>query len=184
VRLLSQNLVFGITAFLSASLISYFIWLDEPVLSLFPIGMMLIYFAIYQTEKLFLAIAFFTPLSINIEEFSQSFGLFLPTEPLLFGSMLLLSAIQIRNPFIDGRIWKHPIIITVIIFICWILISAITSSHVLVSFKFLLARLWFFIPVLLFGTYFFRKESNRMSFFWLFVIGSCITIVYTLIHHA
>ena len=183
-RLLSQNLVFGITAFLSASLISYFIWLDEPVLSLFPIGMMLIYFAIYQTEKLFLAIAFFTPLSINIEEFSQSFGLFLPTEPLLFGSMLLLSAIQIRNPFIDGRIWKHPIIITVIIFICWILISAITSSHVLVSFKFLLARLWFFIPVLLFGTYFFRKESNRMSFFWLFVIGSCITIVYTLIHHA
>lgn len=146
--------------------------------------MMLIYFAIYQTEKLFLAIAFFTPLSVNIEELSQSFGLFLPTEPLLFGLMLLLSAIQIRNPFLDQRIWKHPIIITVLLFICWIFISSITSSHVLVSFKFLLARLWFFIPILLFGTYFFRKETNRIIFLWLFVIGSCITIVYTLIHHA
>lgn len=146
--------------------------------------MMLIYFAIYQTEKLFLAIAFFTPLSVNIEELSQSFGLFLPTEPLLFGLMLLLSAIQIRNPFLDQRIWKHPIIITVLLFICWIFISSITSSHVLVSFKFLLARLWFFIPILLFGTYFFRKETNRIIFLWLFVIGSCMTIVYTLIHHA
>lgn len=182
-RLLSQNLVFGITAFLSASLIAYFIWLDELLLSLFPIGIMLIYFAIYQTEKLFLAIAFFTPLSINIEEFSQSFGLFIPTEPLLFALMLLLTAIQIRKPFLDPRIWKHPIILTVILFIGWIFISSITSSNMLVSFKFLLARLWFFIPVLVFGTYFFRKESNRMSFFWLFVIGSCITIVYTLIHH-
>jgi O-antigen ligase len=184
VRLLSQNFVFGIAALLSASLITFFFWLDQPILSFFPIGMMLIYFAIYQTEKLFLALAFFTPLSVNIEEFSQSFGLFLPTEPLLFGLMLLLSAMQIQNPFLDQRIWKHPIIITVLLFICWIFISSITSSHVLVSFKFLLSRMWFFVPVLLFGTYFFRKESNRITFFWLFVIGSCITIVYTLMHHA
>lgn len=183
-RLIAQNFVFGITAFLSASLISCFFWLDQPLFSLFPIGMMLIYFAIYQTEKLFLAIAFFTPLSVNIEEFSQSFGLFLPTEPLLFGLMLLLSAIHIRNPFLDQRIWKHPIVITVLLFICWIFISSITSSHLIVSFKFLLARLWFFIPILFFGTYFFRKEANRINFLWLFVIGSCITIVYTLLHHA
>ena len=183
-RLLSQNVVFGIAAFVSASLIAIFFLLDQPLLSLFPIGLMMIYFAIYQTEKLFLAVAFFTPLSINIEEFSQSFGLFIPTEPLLFGLMLLLSAMQIRHPFLDQRIWKHPIIIAVSIFVCWIIISSITSSHVLVSFKFLLARLWFFIPVLVFGTYFFRKESNRILFLWLFIIGSCITILYTIQHHA
>jgi len=184
VRLLSQNVVFGIAAFVSASLIALFFLLDQPLLSLFPIGLMMIYFAIYQTEKLFLAIAFFTPLSINIEEFSQSFGLFIPTEPLLFGLMLLLSAMQIRHSFLDQRIWKHPIIIAVSIFVCWIFISSITSLHVLVSFKFLLARLWFFIPVLVFGTYFFRKESNRILFLWLFIIGTCITILYTLQHHA
>jgi O-antigen ligase len=98
--------------------------------------------------------------------------------------MLLLSAMQIRHPFLDQRIWKHPIIIAVSIFVCWIIITSITSSHVLVSFKFLLARLWFFIPVLVFGTYFFRKESNRILFLWLFIIGSCITILYTIQHHA
>lgn len=181
---LSQNLVLSLSALFAASIISFFFWLDQPVLTLFPIGLMLVFFAIYQTEKLFLAIAFFTPLSINIEEFSQSFGLFIPTEPLLFGMMLLLTAIQIQNPFLDKRIWKHPIILSVLLFICWIIISSITSSHVVVSFKFLLARLWFFVPILIFGTHFFLKETNRINFLWLLIIGSSITIIYTLFHHA
>ena len=55
-RLLSQKFVFGSAALLVASLITYFFWLDQSVLSLFPIGLLLIFFAIYQTEKLFLAI--------------------------------------------------------------------------------------------------------------------------------
>ena len=56
-------------------------------LGLFPIVLLFLYFAIYETSRFFLAIAFFTPLSVNIEEYTDSFGLFLPTEPLLFGSV-------------------------------------------------------------------------------------------------
>ncbi len=145
---------------------------------------MLIFFALYHTEKLFLAIAFFAPLSFNIEELSQSFGLYIPSEPLLMGLMLFLTAIQIKNPFLDQRIWKHPIIIATLVYVCWIFISSLTSSHVLVSFKFMLARLWFIVPILVFGTHFFKKENNRILFFWLFIIGTSITIAYTLVHHA
>jgi O-antigen ligase len=184
VRLFSQNLIFVFSAILAASLISYFFWLDQPVFSLFPIGLMLIFFALYHTEKLFLAIAFFAPLSFNIEELSQSFGLYIPSEPLLMGLMLFLMAIQIKNPFLDQRIWKHPIIIATLVYVCWIFISSLTSSHVLVSFKFMLARLWFIVPILVFGTHFFKKENNRILFFWLFIIGTSITIAYTLVHHA
>ena len=183
-RLLSQKFVFGSAALLVASLITYFFWLDQSVFSLFPIGLLLIFFAIYQTEKLFLAIAFLTPLSLKIEELSQSFGLFIPTEPLLFGLMLLLPAIQLQNPFLDKRIWRHPIILTTTLSLCWILISAITSAHVVVSFKFLLSKLWFIVPILIFGTHFFKKESNRLAFFWLFLAGTSIAIIYSLVHHA
>ncbi len=183
-RLSSRNLIFVFSALLAASLISYFFWLNQPVLSLFPIGLMLIFFAVYHTEKLFLAIAFFAPLSFNIEEFSQSFGLYIPSEPLLMGLMLLLTAIQINSPFLDQRIWRQPIIIATLVYVCWIFISSLTSSHVLVSFKFMLARLWFIIPILVFGTHFFKKENNRIVFFWLFLIGTSITIAYTLVHHA
>jgi hypothetical protein len=39
---------------------AYFTWMDQAYLSLFPVGLMLIYFAIYQTEKAFLSLAILT----------------------------------------------------------------------------------------------------------------------------
>ena len=167
-----------------AALFGVLIWQDTAELTLFPIGLLLVYFAIYQTEKVFISLAFLTPLSVNIEEFTQSFGLFLPTEPLLFGMMLLLVAMEIQSPFLSKKIWKNPIIHAVLFYLLIVIITAITSSHLLVSFKFLLARLWFIIPILIFGTHFFQKEKNRMQFLWLFVIATCIAIVYSLAHHS
>ena len=171
-------------ALLLAILFSYFIWLDLAELSLFPIALLLIYFAIFQTEKLFLSLAFFTPFSINIEEFTKSFGLFIPSEPLLFGLMLILLFFQFKTPFVDNQIWKHPIIISVLVFISWMFVTAITSSHVLVSFKFILSKLWFIIPILFFGTHFFKKKKNQNWFLRLFIIATSCTIIYTLIHHS
>ena len=167
-----------------AALFGVLIWQDTAELTLFPIGLLLVYFAIYQTEKVFISLAFLTPLSVNIEDFTQSFGLFLPTEPLLFGMMLLLVAMEIQSPFLSKKIWKNPIIHAVLFYLLIVIITAITSSHPLVSFKFLLARLWFIIPILIFGTHFFQKEKNRMQFLWLFVIATCIAIVYSLAHHS
>lgn len=167
-----------------AALFGVLIWQDNAELTLFPLSLLLVYFAIYQTEKVFISLAFLTPLSVNIEEFTQSFGLFIPTEPLLFGLMLLLVAAEIKTPFLNKEIWKSPIIHAVLFYLLVVIITAITSSHPLVSFKFLLARLWFIIPVLIFGTHFFQKEKNRMQFLWLFVIATCIAILYTLAHHS
>lgn len=157
---------------------------DPLVYSLIPVGLLAIYFAIYQTEKLFLSLAFLTPLSINIEEYTSSFGLFIPTEPLLFGLMLLLCAIQLKKAFLPTEIWRSPLIWSVLIYLFWLLLSAITSSHPLVSFKFILARLWFIVPMLFFGPYFFQKRNNRIAFLWLFIVSTVIVIIYTLIHHS
>lgn len=173
-----------ILAFFLAILFSYFIWFDLAELYLFPIALLLVYLAIFQTEILFLSLAFFTPFSINIEEFSKSFGLFIPTEPLLFGLMLILLFFQFKTPFVDKQIWKHPIIISVLVFISWMFVTAITSSNVLVSFKFILSKLWFIVPILFFGTHFFKKEANRNWFILLFIIATSCTIIYTLIHHS
>ena len=82
------------------------------------------------------------------------------------------------------HLWKEPILFSVGVFVTWIFISSITSSHPTVSFKFLLAKLWFIVPVLFFGIHFFQKEKNRLTFIWLFIISTCIVVIYTLIHHA
>lgn len=166
------------------ALSAYFIWVDLIYLILAPIGLLAIYFAIFYTEYAYLAIAFLTPLSINIEEFNDSFGLFVPTEPLLFGLMLLLLMQQFQKNLIDKEIWKNPIIWAVLFYIGWIFITSFTSSLPLVSLKFLLARLWFIVPLLIFGTRIFNKQENIIRFIWLFCISMCIAICYTLIIHA
>ena len=181
---MKKSVIYSFVGLLLSLVFGLLIWQDQAYLSLFPAGLLAIYFAIFQTEKLFIAIAFFTPLSINIEEFNSSFGLFLPSEPLLFGLMLWLSALQIYRPFMPKNLWRQPILFSVGVFLLWIFISSITSSHPLISFKFLLAKLWFIIPVLFFGIHFLQKEKNRITFIWLFIISTCIVVIYTITHHA
>ena len=183
-RYLRQNgflLGFGL---LYLALSSYLIWKDMAYLTLAPVGLLAIFFAVFYTEYAFLALAFLTPLSINIEEYTESIGLFIPTEPLLLGLMLMLLMQQLIKNQLDKEIWKNPIIWAVCFYLFWIFVTSITSTSPGVSFKFLLARLWFIIPILFFGTKVFSKPKNIRTFIWLFCIAMCIAIMYTLVIHA
>ena len=171
-------------ALILTALFAFFNYLRLEFFGLFPLVLLFIYFALYETERFFLAIAFLTPLSINIEEYTENFGLFLPTEPLLFGLMLFFIMLQIKRPFLNPKIWRHPIIVFVLAYLIWLLITAITSTDPLVSFKYILARLWFIIPILIFGTHFFSKHENRVRFLWLFIISCCLVVCFTLFHHS
>ena len=171
--------------FLFSALSAYFLWSDLAYLSLISLALLAIYFAIYYTEQTFLALAFFTPLSVNIEEYVDGFGLFLPTEPILFGLMILLLMIQAnKGRLIDRRIWQNPIVIAVSFYLFWTFVTCVTSTHPATSFKFLLAKLWFIIPLLFFGPMVYRKRGNVKVFLWLFVIAMIIAISYTLVIHA
>ena len=160
------------------------IFYDQQFLFAIPLALGALYFALFQTEEAFLALAFLTPLSFNIEEYVDGFGLYIPTEPLLFGLMLYLCALQIKVPFLNNKIFSHPIILSWFAILIWMFITAITSSNPIISFKFILSKLWFIIPMLLFGTYFFNESKNRIVFLWLFVIGTVLSILYTIGQHA
>ncbi len=162
----------------------YFVWNDQAYLSLASIGLISIYAAVFYTGITFLAIAFLTPLSINIEEYTQSFGLYIPTEPLLFGMMILLLMMNIRKKLFPVDVWKNPIIWAVTFYVFWIFVTSITSSSPITSFKFLLARLWFMVPLLLYGPVVFKKLKNIRLFIWLYVIGMMLVITYTVLVHA
>lgn len=179
-----KNSILLVAALAYIALCIYLIWIDLPFLTMASIGLMAIYFALFYTEYTFLALAFLTPLSVNIEQYTDGFGLFLPTEPILFGFLLLFLAYQIRQNQLPPQIWRHPIIWAVCFYLFWVFITSITSSHPAVSFKFLLARLWFIVPLLFFGTRIFSRTLNIRRFIWLFAIAMCITIVYTVSIHA
>lgn len=159
-------------------------WIDQAYLTLAPIGLIALYCAIAYTQWTYLALALFTPLSVNIEEYTDSFGLFIPTEPILFGLLILLLLRQIQGRAFEKEIWRHPIVWAVSFYLFWILITSITSQHPMTSFKFLLARLWFIVPILFYGPSVFKQTKYVKTFIWLLTIGMVLAITYTLIVHA
>ena len=181
---LKENRWLFAIALLFCSVTLFFIWNNNWYVSLLPFVLLAMYGAVFYTEFTFLALFFFTPLSINIEEYTQSFGLFIPTEPMLFGIMILILAQHIKKSLFPKYLFSSYLVWAIIFYLSWIFISSLTSTQPVASFKFLLAKLWFIVPVLFYGALVFQKRRNILIFLWLFLVGMTIAMIYTLILHA
>ncbi|MBM3451528.1 MAG: hypothetical protein FJX84_00135 [Bacteroidetes bacterium] len=184
ITVLRNNLFLSLSSLTFIILISFLIWFDLYWFCLFPVALLGIYAAIYHSKVIFLSLSFLTPLSINIEEYTDSIGLFIPTEPFFFGFMLLTIFSELKKRTFSKQLLNHPIVIAAGFYLLVIFMSAITSSHPLVSFKFFLAKLWFFVPLLVLAPVYFQEKRNIYWFIVLFVAGTTITSIYTLAHHS
>lgn len=163
---------------------AYLFFQDNYYLTALPIVLAIIYIAIYHTQTAFLLTVLLTPLSVNLEEFTDGkIGLFIPTEPILFGLMLLMLMRQLQTPYLSKTFWRHPITLSLGFYLLWIFMTSITSTHPAVSFKYLLMKLWFIIPILFIGAQLFQKKKNIVSFLWLYTVGMTVVILYTLVRH-
>ncbi|MGM0477579.1 MAG: O-antigen ligase family protein [Bacteroidota bacterium] len=172
-----------IALFLGAN--TYMLFQDNYYLLTLPLVLIILYMGIYAPYATFLLVVFFTPLSINLEAFTDgAVGLFIPTEPILFGLFVLVIVEQVRHPFMPLAFWKNPITISLGCYLVWLLMTSITSSLPLVSFKFLLMKLWYIIPLLLLGVGLFRHKMRIRQFFWLYAVSMSAVILFTLIRHA
>ncbi len=139
---------------------------------------------IFWLDKLLLFIVFLTPLAINFADKEMGIGISIPSEPLLVGVLLLFFLKTIFNGNFDKKILTHPVSWTVYLSLFWILITSITSELPLVSFKFLLARLWFVVPFYFLGIALFKNAKNIPLFNWLYVTALVIVIIYTTYQHS
>jgi len=153
-------------------------------LSLFPAVLLIALLSLLALDKLFLLVVFCTPLAINLEDFDMRLGLSLPTEPLMFGIMLIYIIKSLYKGTVDKRIKYHPVTIAIAFNLIWIFITCSTSEIPVVSFKFLLARLWFVLCFYGFAIAVFKKYQNLHWFNWLYIIPFIIVIFYTMIMHA
>ena len=183
--LLEKNksvILFGV---IFLALNAYFMLKGNYYFNLLPLVLLMVYSGVFYTEKVFLLVALLTPLSVNLEEFTDGkVGLFIPTEPILFGLMLWILMRHFKESFLPKELVKSPIVWAVGFYLFWIFTSSLTSTHPIVSFKFLLVKFWFIIPVLFYGVYVFRKTKNIKTFLWLFATGMVIVMLYTVINHS
>ncbi len=170
----------GIFILLNTVLVVKEIYLGIAVPLLFVIALMYLFWL----DKLLLLIVFVTPLAINISDSELGIGISIPSEPLMVGVLILFVLKTLFNGQYDKKILSHPVTIAVFFSLSWLLITSITSSMPLVSFKFLAARLWFIVPFYFLGILLFKDVKNISRFKWLYAAALIIVIIYTTIHHS
>lgn len=150
---------------------------------LIPVFFILLYLYLYKLNIVLLLITFLTPVAINITNTEFGVAMSFPTEPMMFGILIIFLVKLFYEQAFDKTILKHPLTIFIILSLVWIFITSLTSEIPVVSFKFLVSRLWFVVPFYFLAIYLFRKISNIKLFLWLYTIPLLGVIIYTTYNH-
>jgi O-antigen ligase len=153
---------------------------------LIPAVMLFVVLAIVAVDKYLLTLVFFVPLSIPLSMLTEglSIDMYLPTEPLLAGLLLLYVVKYLLGHRVDLRVLRHPVTLAVYFHLAWMFITVLTSTDLLVSFKALASRLWFVVGFYLLATQLFRKEKTMYNYMWIFLVAFVGVVIYTLINHS
>lgn len=152
---------------------------------LVPFALFIVALALLAMDKLLLLIAFLTPLSVNLTEMGLGLGvgMALPTDPLMFGILLIFALRVFHEGGFDRRVVWHPISLIIILQLVWMFFTSMTSTMPMVSFKFLVSRLWYVVSFYFLATQLFKRREQIVRFFWAYIIGLALVIVYTVYQH-
>lgn len=166
--------------------VNFYFILQKDVYWFFLLPIVLVIFVYYliSLDKILLFITFLTPFAIELRDVEGGLGVSLPTEPLMFGVLLLFVLNLIFERRYDKNITTHPISYIIYLSLFWMLFTSFTSELPLVSFKYLLSRIWFVIPFYFIAAIVFKKLTNIKKFMWLYMSALCAVIIYTLVQHS
>ncbi len=170
--------------FLFIALNAVLIAMEFYWLSLVPAMALVVWLYLFSLDKVIYLITFLTPLAVNISNYDARLAVSLPTEPLMAGVLVLFVFKALMENPVDNKVLRHPVSIAIFINLIWVLITSATSEMPAVSFKYLVARLWFIIPFYFVGLMMFRNAGKIKMFGWLYYVALVIVVIYTTVKHA
>lgn len=186
-----KNPVFRLAVVYAASLIFILLNLyfvvkrDSFIINFLPVALFFVLLAIFSTDRILKLVIFFTPLSLPLDQLISrlSFDMNLPTEPLLFGILLLFLLKLASERGFDSVIVRHPVSIMIGIYLFWIFFTSLTSSMPVVSYKFLMVKIWFIVGFYFLGIKLFENQLNYQKFVWFYMASLLIVIGYSISRH-
>ena len=115
--------VYAITALFLV--INFYLVLEKDFYWFFllPLVLIVFYYYLVSLDKIILLITFLTPLAVNISDMEMGLGISLPTEPLMFGVVLLFFANLLFDKKYDKRVAQHPISYLIYLSLFWMFIK-------------------------------------------------------------
>ena len=143
---------------------------DFYYLSLVPLAGLVLLLFVVRFETGLLCMALLTPFAIDMA-LMPKMELSMPVEPMMILFTLLFFFRVLASRSYDLRLLRHPVSIALLASLAWMFITGCTSTLPLVSFKYLLARLWFVVPFFFAAAQIFRDRRRIRQFFWCYAIG-------------
>lgn len=179
---MGKNLQLVIAAIVTAMFIVFnFIALSKDFyyLILLPFAGLAALLFILRLETGFMAMALLTPLAVNMSFGSGGMALSMPVEPMMMLFSLIFFFRVLIDKNYDLRILKHPVSLALLASLAWFFVTACTSQIPWVSFKYLVARLWFVAPFFFAAVQIFRNPLRIRQFFWCYAVGLLCVILYS-----
>ena len=154
--------------------------------NLLPILILVLYWAVYNIERVVYLMVFCTPLAVTLKNMGLTEGidLSLPTEPLMAGLMVVYLLNEFMYKITPRKLLTHPITVIIFIQLIWMLITTISSENFTISIKFLIARLWFVFSCYFVTTQLFKNKKSIIPFILAYAIPLAIVCLITIYQHA
>ena len=151
-------------------------WKGSTAMALVPLALLVVWLFYVRLEDGLLLMALLTPFAVNVA-LAPGMELSMPVEPMmiLFSAFFLFRILVAHN--YDLRILRHPVTVLLIASLAWWVVTSCTSRLPWVSFKYLLARLWFVLPFYFAAVQIFQRRERIGRFFWAYAIGLGIVIL-------
>lgn len=172
---------FGVLVVLSTAASVFF---NSQLILALPALILGVAFYLYRFKSLFYALFAVLPYSVEISV-GSGLGTDFPSEPVMMILMLgFLLLLYLRKNVLRWSLLGHPLTLLLLFHLGWIFITALHSEMFLVSFKFWLAKTWYYTVFVFLAAYFIRSWKDFEPLFWLLVIALGIATVYVLVRHS
>jgi hypothetical protein len=169
---------------LSLASLFYAFYSQDYVLMAIPAAVLVIYLAFLNFKWLYWMMLALMPLAFEVH-LAGGLSMSIPTEPLMFG-LMLVSVLYFLFSYrqFNWNYFKNPILVLLFIHLFWIFVTAMNSVVPLVSFKFLLAKLWFVTSYSFLSLLIIQEIRDFKTVFWVIFIPLSLGMLYVIGHHA
>lgn len=158
--------------------------MDQFILLGIPLAGLAAYAIIRDYRLLYYAFFIIIPFSVEVY-LPNGLGTDLPSEPVMWLMTGLSLFLLIGKKWRPSGIKKfnNPITWILLFHIGWIILSVITASDTVRSFKFLLAKLWYVIPFYFLSLHIIKDRGTLVKVIKLCMYSLTIAMIYVFINH-
>lgn len=166
----------AVTVVFIAAECAVFYWKGGYLAALAPLALIAVWLFAVRFETGLLLMALLTPFAVNVA-LLPGMELSMPVEPLmiLFTLMFFFRVLVAKS--YDLRLLRHPVSLLLLATLAWWVVTSCTSRMPWVSFKYLIARIWFVVPFFFAAAQIFGNRDRIRQFFWAYAIGLGIVIL-------